>query len=190
MSNLAEVSWRPPPITTERLILRGYEPSDADGIFGYASDPEVTPFMAWPRHRSIDDAHSFLDGWVAPNYGQEGLDYAIALREQPDVIIGGTGAYWRPLSHHVMEIGYILARPHWGKGYMPEAGRALIRRVFETTTAMRIFAPIFAPNSKSRRAAEKMGLKFEGILRGAVEYHGKRWDEAMYAVVREDLAGV
>ncbi len=190
MSKLAEVRWRPPRIVTERLLLRGYEPSDASAIFGYASDPEVTPFMAWPRHRTIDDAHSFLNEWVAPNYAQEGLDYAIALREAPDQIIGGTGAYWRPRTHRVMEIGYVLAKPHWGKGYVPEVGRALIRHVFETTNAMRVFAPIFAPNDKSRRCAEKMGLKLEGILRSSIEFHGQRWDEAMYAVLREELAGV
>lgn len=51
----------------------------------------------------------------------------------------------------------------------------------------RIYAPIFAENVKSRRAAEKMGLRFEGILRSSIEYRGIRRDEAMYAILRTDL---
>ncbi len=58
---------------------------------------------------------------------------------------------------------------------------------FRTTKVERIYAPIFAENAKSRRAAEKMGLRFEGVLRSCVEFRGERRDEAIYAIVRGDL---
>jgi len=70
---------------------------------------------------------------------------------------------------------------------VPEAGRALIRFVFETTNAARIYAPVFAPNSKSRRAAEKLGMQYEGTHRSALEIRGERWDEAVYSVLRDEI---
>jgi ribosomal-protein-alanine N-acetyltransferase len=181
---LSDVPWRPPVIETERLVLRGYEPTDAPGILRYASDPEVTPFMAWDPCRNLDDVNGFLNGAVAPHYEACELDYALALRTAPDAIIGGLGACWDSRAQRVIHLGYILAKEHWGKGYMPEAVRALVRHAFETTDVQRIFAPIFAENVKSRRAAEKAGLSFEGVLRSNVEHQGRRWDQAIYAVVR------
>jgi ribosomal-protein-alanine N-acetyltransferase len=186
--NLNEVTWRPPTIETERLILRGYEPSDAPAIYVYASDPEVTPFMAWNRSRNIEDVHTFLNEGVARLYAAEELSYALTLREAPNFVIGGVGVIWRPRAHRVLELGYILTKLHWGNGYVPEASLALMRFAFQNTDVARIFAPIFAANSKSRRCAEKIGLKFEGVQRSAHEYRGQRWDEAFYAILRGELA--
>jgi RimJ/RimL family protein N-acetyltransferase len=185
--NLNEVAWRPPKIETDRLVLRGYELDDAAAIYAYASDAEVTPYMSFDTSRSVDEVLAFLNGVVAVLYERQELSYVITRREEPERVIGALGVVWRPLEHQVLELGYILAKEHWGQGYVPEAGRALMRFAFETTNAARIFAPIFAPNAKSRRAAEKMGLAFEGIQRSALAHRGQRWDEAFYAVLRGEL---
>ena len=181
---LVDVAWRPPAIETERLLLRGREPEDAEAIFRYASDPEVTPYMAWEPSRSLEDVWDFLDGLTAHNYEQEELDYAIALRSTPQLVIGGVGVTWHPRKHRVMELGYVLDKAHWGQGMMPEAASALIEYAFRTTQVERIYAPIFAGNAKARRAAEKIGLTFEGVLRSSVEFRGERRDEAIYAILR------
>ena len=183
---LVDVAWRPPVIETERLVLRGREPEDAEAIFRYASDPDVTPYMAWEPSKSLEDVWDFLDGLTAHNYEQEALDYGIASKASPRELIGSIGVYWNPRHHRVMDLGYVLDKEHWGRGYVPEAGRALIEYAFRTTPVERIFAPIFAENAKSRRAAEKMGLRFEGILRSSVEFHGVRHDEAIYAILRSE----
>jgi ribosomal-protein-alanine N-acetyltransferase len=86
-----------------------------------------------------------------------------------------------------MELGCVLAKAHWGNGYVPEAARALIRQAFQTTTVERIYAAIFAENEQGRRAAEKIGLRFEGVLRSAVEFRGQRRDEAIYAILRGEI---
>jgi ribosomal-protein-alanine N-acetyltransferase len=185
---LADVAWRPPRLETERLLLRGYEPSDAAAIFAYASDPEVTPFMAWDRHQSPEEARAFLDGWVAEKYAARELDYCLCLRSDPATAIGGIGLYWQSLGHAIMQLGYVLRASSWGQGFVPEAARRLIRHAVETTDVERIYAPIFAENAKSRRAAEKMGLRFEGVLRSSAVHRGRRWDEAIYAILRSEVA--
>jgi ribosomal-protein-alanine N-acetyltransferase len=50
----------------------------------------------------------------------------------------------------------------------------------------RIYAPTFSVNAKSQRAAEKIGMSFEGILRSSLELRGRRWDEAVYSILRAD----
>ena len=70
---------------------------------------------------------------------------------------------------------------------IPEAGRALIAHAFATTEVERIYAPIFAPNTQSRRTAEKLGLRLDGVLRSQLSLGGQRWDEAIYSVLRGEL---
>jgi [ribosomal protein S5]-alanine N-acetyltransferase len=186
-SGLSEVGWRPPRLVTERLILRGWEAADAEDVYAYASDPEVTPYMAWNRHASLNDSRGFLDTFVAGMYERQELSYALCARSEPERALGGIGLHWRSHEHQVMELGYVLARACWGLGYMPEAGRALLRFAFQSLPVQRIYAPIFSANAKSRRAAEKMGLTFEGVLRSCLELRGQRWDEAIYSVLRAEI---
>ena len=183
---LADVPWRPPTLQSDRLLLRGWESSDVDAVFAYASDPDVTPYMAWDRHRSRADTLAFLDEFVAERYAEHELDYCLCRRDDPATAIGGLGVYWHNRRHRTMQLGYVLRRESWGNGFAPEAGRRLVRHAFDTTDVARIFAPVFAPNARSRRAAEKMGLRLDGVLRSAVEYRGRRWDEAIYAIVRDE----
>jgi cupin fold WbuC family metalloprotein len=183
---LASISWRPPALYTERLLLRGYELADAEAISRYATDPETTRYMLWDRHQSVDESVTFLNAMVANSYRAEQLDYAICLKSAPERVIGGMGAYLRNRQHQRYEFGYILNRSYWSKGLVPEAGRRLLEFLFANTNAERIETPILAPNARSRRAAEKMGLHFEGVLRSALSLRGQRWDEALYSRVRND----
>jgi len=182
--SLATVSFRPPRIETSRVVLRGYEPCDAEGVYAYASDLETTRYMAWDRSERLADVHRFLDSVVAPNYERGALDYAVTLRGHEDCCIGGIGLTWRPEEHQVMELGYILHRKHWGLGLIPEAGLALLAHAFASTPVERIFAPVFAANSRSIRTAEKLGMQRDGILRSHMALRGQRWDVAIYSLLR------
>ncbi len=187
-STLTNIRWRPERLETEHLLLRGYELSDCEGIFAYASDPAVAAYMAWDRHQSIEDTRRFLNTFVAANYRARELDYAICERGSSLRVIGGLGAYWRSRSHGVMELGYVLAKEHWGKGYIPEAAKRLMAYAFETTDVQRIYAPILAENTKSRRAAQKMGMTLDGTLRSSLMLRGRRWDEAVFSMLRAEVS--
>jgi ribosomal-protein-alanine N-acetyltransferase len=186
MEGLARVSWRPPPLTTARLLLRGYEPTDAEAIFVYASHEEVTRYMAWERHRSRADTEGFLDQFVAPSYARQQHEYVICLREQPERALGGMGIRLLSEPHQTYELGYVLGREHWGQGIVPEAARLLIEHVFATLPAQRIQATVFGENERSRKAALKMGMKLDGVLRSALCFRGRRWDEAVYSILRDE----
>ncbi len=142
--------------------------------------------MAWDRAETLDDTYEFLNTFVAPNYQRQEFDYAVTLRGNEKECIGGIGLYWRPKEHCVMELGYILHREHWGKGLIPEAANALLAQAFACTPVERIFAPIAAVNDKSRRVAEKLGMQLEGVLRSHFALRGKRWDVAIYSLLRAE----
>ena len=183
--SLSAVSWRPPVLAGRRVKLRGYERRDAPHIWRYASDAETTRYMAWERHRCPQEVDEFLDGAVADHYRRRQLEYALCLAET-DQLIGGLGLYVGD-DEGVAELGYVLCRDYWGAGLMPEAITVLMHHGFTTTELQRIYAPIFAENEKSRRTAEKVGLQFEGVQRSGGYYRGRRWDIAIYAMIRSDF---
>jgi ribosomal-protein-alanine N-acetyltransferase len=170
----------------ERVLLRGYELSDAHALYRYASDVETTRYVFFDTHTSIDAAHAFLNGPVADNYQSRQLDYAICLQTSPERVIGGTGALVRSEVHKTMEFGYVLDRAYWGQGLVPEAARLVLDQAFSTTDVARIVAPIFPENARSRRVAEKLGMTLDGILRSSLLLRGRRWDDAIYSILRPE----
>jgi ribosomal-protein-alanine N-acetyltransferase len=185
-AGLGEVEFRPPVITTERLFLRGWEPEDVDSVFRYASDPEVTRYMDWERHRSLDDSWVFLDHVIARQYVVEAYSYAVCLRERPWAALGGIGVVWEHREHEVMELGYVLARSEWGKGYVVEAALALLSRVFLDLKPQHVFAPVFADNARSCRVCEKLGMHLDGVRRQVRKRGENRHDLAFYSLLKDE----
>lgn len=150
----------PETIRTERLVLRRPRASDADDVFAYASDPEVTFHMDWPMHTDVAQSRAFLeqseDRWTT---GGEAL-WAITLAGD-DRLIGMIAI--RPHGHKA-DFGYVLARPHWSRGIATEAARAVIAETFRLPGIVRIWATCSTDNIASRRVLEKAGLEREGIL--------------------------
>ena len=142
-------------IETERLILRPWREDDAEDLYKHASDLEIGPAAGWAAHTSVEDSRDVLrtilmnpDTW------------AITLRGS-DEPVGSIGVF--PTSVSIgggePEIGYWLARPLWGNGYVPEAVRALIARSF-AEGAQRVWCAHSIKNDKSRRVIEKCGFTY------------------------------
>lgn len=114
----------PERIRTSRLLLRRPVRRDLDGIFArYASDPEVTRYLSWPRHRSLADTEVFLrfsdSEWQQYRCGPY-LAFSLASGE----LLGATGLTL--LQADVAETGYVLARDAWGRGYATECLRSMV----------------------------------------------------------------
>ena len=147
---------------TKRLILRRWEESDAEEMFKYASDPDVGPITGWPVHKDIEESR-----FVISNVLQGKEAYAICLKEDNKAIgsielkLGDKADLCE--GDNECELGYWLGKPFWGKGIMPEAARELIRHGFEDCRYSKIWCGYYDGNSKSKRAQEKIGFKFQGI---------------------------
>lgn len=142
-------------IETERLILRRPRAEDAEAIFTrYASDPDVTRYMGWPRHEHIRHTHAFLR-FSDIEWGRWPAGPYLILSRADGTVLGSTGlAFETP---HQAETGYVLARDAWGRGYASEALAAMIERARQLGVT-RLYARCHPDHHASRRVLEKAGF--------------------------------
>ena len=146
-------------LQTERLILRPWCEADAESLFEYAKDPDVGPIAGWPAHKSVEES---LD--VIKNVFTGKECYAICEKENNIAI----GAIELKLNGYTdmterddeCEMGYWLGKPFWGRGYVPEAARELLRRGFEDLGMTTIWIGYYDGNMKSKRVQEKLGFVY------------------------------
>lgn len=115
-------------LETERLILRPFEYSDASDMYNnWASDNEVTKYLTWNTHKSIEVTKKVLDIWVSQYEKEERINFAITLKDTNE-LIGGIDVVG--YIDGVPVIGYVLSRKFWNKGYMSEACKAVLNFLF------------------------------------------------------------
>lgn len=144
-------------IETERLVLRKWTESDAESLYKYAKDPDVGPIAGWPPHTCVEDSLN-----VIKNVLQGEECYAICIKGQNEAI--GTcelklhGHSDLLENNNEAEIGYWLGKPFWGRGYMPEAVNALLKRAFSELNLQKVWCAYYDGNQKSKRVQEKCGF--------------------------------
>jgi ribosomal-protein-alanine N-acetyltransferase len=181
-------AWTPPTLETARLILRPVTPADVGAMFLYASNPAVTRFTLFETHRTIDDSRWFVHEYARDRYSVAEPDpFGIVLKGDPTgTVIGSVGAHWAGRANLVMEFGYTLAEPYWGRGLATEAAEAVVRHVFAEYPVERLQAQVIVGNAASERVLGKLGFAREGVLRSALVRRGRSWDVAMYSMLREE----
>lgn len=146
-------------LETERLILRPWTESDAESLFEYAKDPDVGPIAGWPPHKSAEESleiiRNVLSGAECYAICEKGKGVAIGSIELK--LNGHTDITERD---DECELGYWLGKPYWGRGYMPEAARELIRHGFEDLGMTTIWCGYYDGNLKSKRVQEKVGFVY------------------------------
>jgi len=157
---------------------------DATAIFeSYAQDPEVTRYLVWKPHKNVQETEQFLS--ACEQLWQTGKDFAYTI------FLKDVGNLIGMISLHPMgfkyEVGYVLARPYWGKGYMTEALCALIEWAFTQPDIFRVQAFCDVDNLGSARVMEKAGMTREGLLRRYVLHpiiSDEPRDAHLYAIVK------
>ena len=173
-------------IETERLILRRFMLEDAEDMYAnWASDPEVTKYLTWPTHTSVDVTKSLLADWI-PRYEDGGyFNWAMEYKNTGKVI-GNISVVKLIESIDAAEMGYCMSRAYWGQGLMPEALMAVMDYLFDVVGLNRVAACHDANNPKSGRVMEKAGMKQEGIFRAAGKNNLGICDEVWHAMIRSD----
>lgn len=178
--------WTMPVLETERLQLRRLTLQDAHDVFSYASDPEVTKYLMWPPHESIDDSLTFIASAIDLYKKRQPGPWGIVLKETRMIIGTCDYIHWWP-GHKRAEIGYALSQQYWGRGLMTEAVREMIAYGFREKGLNRIQAMCEIPNIGSARVMEKVGMTDEGVLRQYMIQRGKFRDMKIYAILKKDF---
>ena len=140
-------------IATERLLLRPVQNDLAQSLFDHINDWEVMRWLAsppWPY--TLRDMQEWIARSNAARSAGCDADYAIILSGAPIGMIGITGRSTGPV------LGYWLARPFWGRGFMSEAATALLAQVFASGESF-IASGILAGNTASLRLQQKLGFR-------------------------------
>ena len=141
--------------------------------------------------------NNLRDGLPFPYTERDAAEYITAMRSADendtfayaitaeDHVIGSIGAFRQGNIHRqTAEMGYYLAEEYWGQGVMSGAIRQLCDIIFQTTDILRIYAEPFSYNAGSRRALEKAGFRYEGLMKSNAVKNGKVVDMALYSLTR------
>jgi RimJ/RimL family protein N-acetyltransferase len=155
---------RPPEkFTTERLILRMPMMEDAFPIFElYAQDPDVTKYLTFEPHQSIKDTQSFLERCLKNWKNNTSFPWTI-IRRKDIQLLGMIDI--ASIEQSGIQLGYVLAKPYWGEGYMTESLKLIIQWALNQKDIYRVWAVCDTENKASARVLEKAGMQKEGILR-------------------------
>ena len=176
-----------PVLETPRFRLRPPRPEDAADLLALAADPEVVRFTPLPRLRALAEAEALLARFLAARARGEVAPWALEHKADGRFVgrCGYVARAWAP-PHARAEVAYVLARPYWGQGLMPEALRAVLAFGFERVGLNRIEATCEPANGRSARVLEKAGFRCEGVLRDYVFDKGAYLDLQLWAVLRRE----
>lgn len=178
----------PETLETRRLMLRKPRVRDARAVMAaYASDAETTRYLMFRPHRDIRETKTFLRrAKVLRNRGMV-FTWAITVKESGRLI----GMIDARVEGCQMNLGYVLSREYWNKGYMSEAVAAVTEWGLSLNEIHRVWAVCDVENVASVRVLEKVGMRREGILRRWVVLPNRSEtprDCCCYARIKESTA--
>ncbi|MCQ2982392.1 MAG: GNAT family N-acetyltransferase [Treponemataceae bacterium] len=153
----AEIDISNVTLKTERLILRPWTLDDVDDLYAYASVEGVGEWAGWLPHKSRDESRKIVESFI-----RHKKVFAI---EYQGKVIGTLGfeeyreaEYPELEGKKARELGFVLSKAYWGKGFMTEAVTEGIRYLFEDVGLDAITCRHWVKNDRSRRVQEKCGF--------------------------------
>lgn len=178
-----------PQLATPRLILRGLKVSDYVDMYDYARRSDVTKYLTWKPHSSRAYTREYLEYILTRYRVGEFYDWAIVWQEfgEADAKMIGTCGFTRfDYVNNSAEIGYVINPDFRGRGIAGEAARRVVRFGFEELGLNRIEARYIHGNTASRNVMEKIGMKYEGIMRSALKLDDDYYDVGVCAILKEE----
>src|SRR4051812_14350423 len=145
-------------IETERLLLRDWQPSDAAPFAALNADPEVTRYLRGPMRRDESDE---LIARIRGHWQDHGFGlYAVEIKHSGAFagFVGLAIPSFLPEVLPAVEVGWRLAREHWGNGYATEGAQAAVDHGFSELSLRQIISIIHPDNAASVRVAERLGM--------------------------------
>ncbi|OXM14769.1 GNAT family N-acetyltransferase [Paenibacillus herberti] len=174
-------------LETDRLIIREFTHEDTASVHQYASDIEVTKHTIWGPNTE-EETREFIERVVETQGQQPRVDYELAVvLKVSHELIGGCGLHTS--DPRQAEIGYCFNPTFWRKGYASEAVGALVQFGFGELGLHRTYARCRPENTGSAKVMERIGMKYEGHLRGHMWYKGVWHDSLQYSILEDDYAG-
>lgn len=169
-----------PTLKSERFILRQLNRSDATTLFPAFSDPEL---MRWWSRGPFGSEQELAD-WLVPVSGwDEGRSWSVAESNSGPAIARLAAMNRGP---GLVEIGYLVTRPHLRRGVAKETLTRLIEHLFEAEQHHRVYADTDPDNGPSIRLLTSLGFLQEGRLRQQWTTHIGRRDSLIWGLLADE----
>ena len=150
-------------LDTPRLRLRQFEEQDLDGLAAIYADNETMQYLGDGRTLTRDETWRAISGilghWLLRGYGM----WAVTERISGSMV--GRVGFINPQGWPGFELGWVIERSRWGRGYAPEAAAAALRFAREILQQERVISLIRPANAASIRVAEKIGHRHQGSVK-------------------------
>lgn len=174
-------------LETDRLILRRFTNSDAASMFkNWAADEDVTKYLMWQPHSSIQVSQNVTDDWVRQYENDDFYQWAIVLNENGVEPIGSISVVHMNEKVAMAHIGYCLGKKWWHQGIMSEALKAVMDFLFDVAGFNRIESRHDPNNPNSGKVMQKCGMKYEGTLRSADWNNQGICDACYYSILKSE----
>lgn len=164
-------------LETERLIIRPFTESDVPDVFAMRSDKEIMRYIRTP-HKDIAETKKWVT-MLSSRWDKDGIGFCSLIEKETGKFIGWCGL-WQLVENGEIEVGYAIAKSHWGRGLASEAAESFLKYGFERLNLDKIVALAREENVASRRVMEKLGMAFGyvGTFYGMQLFH--------YGITREE----
>lgn len=153
-------------LEAERLVLRRFTADDAEAMFhNWASDDEVTKYLTWSPHASVEVTAQVLEDWVSKYSSDSFYQWAIVLKETSELV--GSISVVEDIDDKIKKahIGYCIGKRWWHLGITSEALSRVMDFLFDEVGVHKVESRHDPHNPHSGGVMKKCGMKFEGTLR-------------------------
>ena len=147
-------------MTSERLLLRPFAEADVEPLYALMQDPDVMRYVGDRRVPTLQETWRAVAGWIG-HWSLRGYGLWAVVERESGAVIGRAGII-NPVDWPAPEVGYLLGRSWWGRGYATEAAAAAMAWGFTTIGFERLISLIDPANAASIRVAERLGETLEG----------------------------
>jgi ribosomal-protein-alanine N-acetyltransferase len=173
-----------PRLARPPVVLRAFEPADADLVLSVATDPLIPLVTTVPTSGTRPDALGYIERQHERLHSGVGYSFAIA-DAGTDEAVGQIGLWTGELDTGRATAGYWVGPAHRRRGYLTAALAALTQWALSLDEVRRLQLFVEPWNEGSWRAAEACGYEREGLLRSWQQVGDERRDMFVYSVVKE-----
>lgn len=170
---------------TSRLYLRKITTKDADDIFEYLSNDEVTKYLGRESLNDIGESYDLIKKFETNYIDKRGIRWGM-IHKATGHLIGTIGYDAIQIKNKRADIGYDLNIKYWRQGFATEAINEVIRLGFENLGLNRIGAVVFPQNIPSLNLLEKVGFTKEGILRDYIIQNNIERDTVVLSLLKKE----
>lgn len=172
-------------LETDRLFLRKFTIDDAPAMFkNYGSDSNVTKFLNWKTHETIDDAKTSIKLFMS-EYENDGFHWAVVVKDTNE-LIGDITVNHIDKKNNNCEVGYQFGSKYWGKGYASETLKVVLNFLLNDCEFNLVECKHMSSNLASGRVMEKAGMTKDATLpnRRYNKYTNKYEDLIIYSITK------